>query len=90
LSPKFLVFEPSIDHDANVDRYVFEVVRTGSVGITVLQQNLGKPPVVGGECSVDITSILGSLPAGSYVGAVRAINAHGSSPAALSAAFSIP
>ena len=78
-----------IDHDANVDSYVFEVVVAGPAGGTVRQQNMGKPPVVRGECSVDITAILQSLPAGSYVGMLRAVNAYGSSPAASSAVFSI-
>ena len=83
------MFQPSIDHDTNVDGYVFEVMVTGSAPRTVAQQSLGKPPVVGGEISVDVSAVLRTLPAGSYIGLVKAVNVYGSSPGAASAAFTI-
>jgi predicted phage tail protein len=79
------VFEPSEDHNANVDGYVFEVLSTG--GQTLMEHNIGKPPVVNGDCTVDVSALLRQLPAGTYVARVRALNAYGSSAPAASSPF---
>jgi hypothetical protein len=73
VTPWRLVFNPSPDHDRNVDRYVLEV-RTVSGHYLVLAVNLGRPPVAGGECSVDVTSSFERLSAGAYDVALTAVD----------------
>ena len=86
-TPHYLVFEPSADDATNVDSYMFEVFGSGTVGVPLLREDLGKPAVISGECEVDISAFLQALPPGSYVVSVRAVNAYGTSDPALSATF---
>ena len=87
-TPVRLVFEPSADH-RDVSRYVFEVVVAASRSSLMLAANLGKPAVVNGECSAEITGLLADLPPGTYVGRLKAVNASGSSEYAYSGVFSL-
>jgi hypothetical protein len=50
--------------------------------------NLGKPTVVGGEISVDISSLVDPLASGSYYAVVTAVGPGGSSSSSPSATFS--
>jgi len=87
ITPRYLVFEPSTDDATNVDSYVLEVFGSGAVGVPALREDLGKPPVISGECQVDVSAFLQALQPGSYVVSVRAVNAYGTSAPALSAPF---
>jgi hypothetical protein len=80
-----LVFEPSSDHYTDVDGYMFEVALAAAPSVKLVRQNIGKPAVVGGECIVDITSLLRLLPPGTYVAAVTAFNRYGASGGATAA-----
>jgi hypothetical protein len=84
---KYLVFEPSPDHDTQVTRYVLRLAPAGSPQAPVVESDLGKPAVTNGECRVDIGSLLNLLPAGSYVALVSADSAAGLSAPGVSAVF---
>jgi hypothetical protein len=62
-------------------------LRRASDGATVATNNLGKPAVVGGEISVDITTLVNPLPSGSYYAVVIAIGPGGSTPGTPSPVF---
>jgi regulation of enolase protein 1 (concanavalin A-like superfamily) len=85
------VFVPSPDHNtAMVASYRLEIFTAGANPATATAmavRSLGKPPVVNGECRVDIATTIGSLPSGAYFAAVRAVGPNGMSPRALSASF---
>jgi YVTN family beta-propeller protein len=83
------VFEPSVN-DSVVNRYVLEIFRSGvdpETGTPSATQDLGKPAIVGGECSVDIAATLRSLPAGTYFATVTAVGATAKTRSAPSASF---
>jgi len=87
--PTTAVFNPS-SNDSIVTNYVFEVFTAGSntsTGTPLATQNLGKPPIVNGECTVDVRSTIAALPAGNYVATVRATASGGSARSAPSATF---
>jgi hypothetical protein len=84
---QYLLFEPSPDH-ATVTSYVFEVALAGAAQTPVLRHDIGKPPVVNGECRVDVSALLTLLPHGSYVVLVSAASASGLSAPAASPPFS--
>jgi hypothetical protein len=89
--PGRALFTASSDHDSNVDYYVVEIFPQGANPQTanaVAAQNLGKPPVVSGECEADIRSMIQSLAPGTYIATVTAFNAQGSARSTASAAFS--
>jgi hypothetical protein len=76
-----VMFTPSANDATAVDRYVFEIFPYGAnpdSGSAFTTQDLGKPAVVNGECSVDITDTLGGLPAGKYIARVTAEGQSGS------------
>ena len=79
-------FAPSADHAA-VDSYALHVRPAGAAaGASPLKTiNLGKPVVINGECAVDITAAISSLPAGAYVAVVEARSAGGAAASAPSA-----
>jgi len=86
-TPITLVFVPSSDHGSNVDRYVFEVLSAGAAPVTLLERSIGKPLVVNGEITVDISDLMSQLPPGTYVGRVTAVNGMGLSQPESSAPF---
>jgi regulation of enolase protein 1 (concanavalin A-like superfamily) len=88
--PSRAVFNPSTNHDTAVTRYQLDIFTAGadpSTATPVQTQNLGKPTVSNGECSVDIATTIQSLPGGSYIATVTAIGPGGSARSAPSAAF---
>jgi regulation of enolase protein 1 (concanavalin A-like superfamily) len=90
LSSRTAVFVPSPDH-STVASYLLEVFLQGVDPYTatpVVTQNLGKPAVVNGECAVDISQLVSSLPAGTYVATVSAVAGGGAAASAPSAPFS--
>jgi len=83
-----LKFTPSPDHAALVDSYGLEIFPSGgTTGPPILAQNLGKPAVVAGEISVDVTALIAQLPAGSYAAVVSAVGAGGTGRSAPSPDF---
>jgi hypothetical protein len=87
--PTRVVFVPSADHATNVTSYTVAVYR-GSDPITaspVATRSLGKPAPVSGEISVDISTLVDPLSAGTYYAVVRAIGPGGTTPSAKSANF---
>jgi hypothetical protein len=83
--PQYVTFEPSVDHETNVDSYLLEVLTPEEW--PVVQLSIGKPAVVNGECVVDVRSLIDGLSAGTYVISVRAVNIYGMSPRAMSPAL---
>jgi hypothetical protein len=90
--PRRAIFVASADHNI-VSRYVLEIFREGadpSRQTPVVTRDLGVPPVVNGECTVDIASAIASIGSGMYFGTVSAENAAGRRRSSPSALFSIP
>ena len=88
--PTRAIFTASADHDTNVDYYVVEIFPQGANPETanaVAAQNIGKPPLVNGECEADVRAMIDSLSAGSYIASVSAFNSDGSSRSTASAMF---
>ena len=74
-------FTASTNHDTMVDRYFLEIFPAGAnplVANPVATRDLGKPSVGSGQCAVDISATVVSLPAGSYIATVTAIGGGGS------------
>jgi len=89
-APSRAVFSASADHDSNVDYYVVEIFPQGAnpnSANPVATQNIGKPPVVGGECDADIRTMIQALSPGSYIATVTAFNTDGSARSTASAPF---
>jgi hypothetical protein len=80
-----VVFGPSTDHGTLVTHYVLEIFAEGadpSVATPVASQNLGKPPVINGECTADVTATIANLAPGNYQVTVSAVGSGGSSRSA--------
>jgi hypothetical protein len=68
-----------------VTSYLFEVFAAGANPATatpIASQNLGKPAVVSGEITADVTTTINALTAGSYQATVSAVGSGGSSRSA--------
>jgi hypothetical protein len=89
VTPTTLKFSPGADYDTNVVSTAIELRKsTDAVTATpVATQNLGKPAIVSGDATVDISSLVDPLPDGSYYGIVTAINTAATTPSAPSAVF---
>ncbi len=87
--PYRVVFGASADHVAGVTSYIVALYRSVDpvTASPVATRDIGKPAVVSGEISVDITTLVTPLPAGSYYAVVRASGPGGTSASAPSAAF---
>jgi regulation of enolase protein 1 (concanavalin A-like superfamily) len=87
--PFRVVFGASADHAAGVTSYTVALYRSVDpvTASPVATRDLGKPTVVGGEITVDITTLVTPLPAGSYYAVVRATGTGGTSSSTPSAAF---
>ena len=87
--PTTVVFVPSTNHATSVTSYSVALRRAGySVTSTpVATRNLGKPAIVSGQISVDISTLVDPLPTGSYYAVVSAIGSGGTSASAPSATF---
>ena len=87
--PRTAIFTASTTH-ASVDRYFLEIFPAGAnpaVANPVATRDLGKPAVVAGECTVDVSSTTVGLPAGSYIATVTAIGSGGSARSGASPTF---
>jgi regulation of enolase protein 1 (concanavalin A-like superfamily) len=88
--PTRAVFGPSANHDTAVTSYRLDVFTAGANPATatpMATQNLGKPAVVSGECSVSIASTISDLPGGSYFATLVAVGPGGTSARTLSGTF---
>jgi hypothetical protein len=87
--PSTVVFGPSADHATNVTSYTVALYRAADpvTASPVATRDLGKPAVVSGEISVNISTLVDPLPAGSYKAVVRASGPGGTTASAASAAF---
>jgi regulation of enolase protein 1 (concanavalin A-like superfamily) len=84
------MFTASPDHSTLVISYRLDIFRAGanpSTATPVATQDLGKPAVVNGDCTADITTTIQSLASGSYFATVSAVGSGGSSRSAASATF---
>jgi hypothetical protein len=85
LSPRTVTFTASPDHQTLVSSYLLEIFPTGGDpvnGIPIASQNVGKPPVVNGDCSADVTVTINPLLPGNYLAVVAAIGTGGKSRSA--------
>jgi hypothetical protein len=83
--PGRALFTASGNHDSAVDYYVIEVFPQGADpngANAVAAQNIGKPPVVNGECEADVRNMIQSLTPGSYIATVTAFGSAGSARSA--------
>jgi regulation of enolase protein 1 (concanavalin A-like superfamily) len=88
--PRTAIFTPSANHATAVDRYFLEIFPAGAnplVANPVATRDLGKPPVVSGECTVDVSSTTVALPPGSYIATLTAIGSGGSARSTASPTF---
>jgi hypothetical protein len=88
--PTTLAFVPSSNDSTAVNYYVFEIFTAGAnpATATPLQsQNLGKPAIVSGEYTIDVSATIQSLPAGTYIATVTAIGSGGEAQSAASPSF---
>jgi regulation of enolase protein 1 (concanavalin A-like superfamily) len=86
--PGRALFTASGNHDSAVDYYVVEIFPEGADpngANAVAAQNIGKPPVVNGECEADVRSMIETLPPGSYIATVTAFGSAGSARSAFAA-----
>ena len=67
------MFRPSLDHDRTVDRYMAQIYLLNGL-VLVATRDLGRPAVVGGEITVDLTTLIRALPLGLYRIAVQAVD----------------
>jgi len=89
--PTKAVFEPSADH-GSVLRYVLDVFPSGNdpaVSMPTATRDLGKPSVVNGEITADISQTTASLAPATYVATVSAVTSSSSARSAPSPAFVI-
>ena len=88
--PTTLIFGASADNDSNVTSYSVELrlAIDPPTAPPVASRNLGKPPVVNGEISVDISATVDALADGSYYAVVVTTGPGGTTPSAPSPGFS--
>jgi hypothetical protein len=78
-------FNPSADHNTLVMSYRLEIFAAGAnpqSATPLATQDLGKPAVVNGECTADITNTVNGLAPGNYQATVSAVGSGGSSRSA--------
>jgi hypothetical protein len=88
--PSTAIFVPSSNHATAVDRYVLEVFPVGAdttVANPVATQDMGRPSITNGECSVDVSGTILALAPGAYIATVTAVGSGGSSQSAPSPQF---
>ncbi len=85
-----LIFTVPADYATNVTSGIVQLRRSvdAPTATPVAARDIGKPPVVSGEVTVDISTLVDPLPSGSYYGVVVVTGPGGSTPSSPSAAFS--
>jgi regulation of enolase protein 1 (concanavalin A-like superfamily) len=88
--PTRIEFTPSMDHStSNVTSYTVAIYRSSdpSTGVPVATRDLGKPTPVNNLITVDISTLVNPLPAGSYYAVVRSIGPGGTTASTPSSTF---
>jgi hypothetical protein len=88
--PTRAAFTPSSNHATAVDRYVIDFFTSGvdpTQANPVAAVDVGKPAIVDGQCSADISAAILALPAGTYIATITAIGPGGSAQSSPSAPF---
>jgi hypothetical protein len=87
--PTTVVFTASADHATNVTSYTVAIYRAADpvTGSPVATRDIGKPTPVSGDITVNISTTVDPLPAGSYKVVVRAIGPGGTTASTPSANF---
>ena len=88
--PTRVAFNASGNHATNVSSYTVALYRAAdnpNTASPVTTRNLGKPAPVGGEITVDISTLVNSLSAGTYKAVVRALGPGGTTASAPSPNF---
>jgi hypothetical protein len=87
--PTTVVFTASTDHATNVTSYTVAIYRAADpvTGSPVATRDIGKPAPVSGDISVNISTTVDPLPAGSYKAVIRAIGPGGTTASSPSANF---
>ena len=78
--PQYAVFYPSPDHDTTVTAYRFDVFAVGadpSTATPIASQDVGKPPVVNGDVTAEVTATISALGPGTYQATIAAVGAGG-------------
>jgi len=80
--PTTLIFTASSDHATNVTSYIVRIHRAvdPATATPVATRDIGKPAVVSGDITVDISTLINPLAAGSYYAIVVASGPGGTSP----------
>jgi hypothetical protein len=79
------VFTASPDHNTLVNSYLLQIFAAGanpSTATPIASQNLGKPAVVNGEVTANVTTTINALAPGTYQATVSAVGSGGSSRSA--------
>jgi regulation of enolase protein 1 (concanavalin A-like superfamily) len=87
--PKTLAFTPS-SNTTEVTSYLLEIftfTADPSTATPVQKLDLGKPSIVNGQCTVDVSTLIHSLPGGTYIATVTAIGPGGEQQSAESQVF---
>ena len=87
--PTRVAFTASANHATSVDRYIVTIYR-GPDPVTaspVATRDLGKPAPVAGDITVDISTLVNPLPAGTYKAVVRASGPGGTAASTPSGTF---
>ena len=79
--PTSVAFTAPADHATNVNSYAVAIYR-GTEPSPVATRDLGKPTPVGGDISVDISTLVNPLPVGTYRAVVRASGPGGTTASA--------
>ena len=89
LIPTTLMFVPPADYATDVTSNAVELRRSvdAVTAAPVATKSIGMPPVVNGEISTDISSIVDPLPAGSYYAVVVSMGPGGSASSSPSPTF---
>ena len=89
-TPTKVLFTASADHATNVSSYTVAIYR-GADSVTaaspVATRDIGKPTPVGGDITVDVSTLVNPLPAGTYKSVVRASGPGGTTASAPSPTF---
>jgi len=87
--PTTVAFAPGADYATSVTSWSVELRRStdGATATPVATRNLGKPAVVSGAITVDISTLVDPLPAASYYAVIVSTGAGGSTPSSPSAVF---
>ena len=88
-TPTTLIFTASSNHATNVTSYTVALYRSADpvTGSPVATRDLGKPAPVSGDITVNISTLVDPLPAGSYKAVVRATGPGGTTASTASSTF---